>query len=107
MHDPQPGETYRHFKGGLYEIVARSLREDTLEPLVTYRSLEDGECWTRTLENFNGSVTKPRWLCTNTPACTRIEAAAQKLHPNTPSGRMYYESGTEIAVSRLKEEGWI
>lgn len=58
---PQVGEIYRHYKGGLYVIVARSIKEDTLEPLVTYRSNAKGTFWTRTLANFTeevGMITK-------------------------------------------------
>jgi hypothetical protein len=47
---------YRHYKGGLYEVVCLSIQEDTLVPLVTYRSLERGYFWTRTLENWNATV---------------------------------------------------
>ncbi len=49
---PQPEQRYRHYKGGEYEIVCRSVKEDTLEQLVTYRSLLKGGTWTRTLDNF-------------------------------------------------------
>lgn len=49
---PQPGQIFRHYKGGLYTIVARSVKEDTLEPLVTYLSNRHGTNWTRTLANF-------------------------------------------------------
>jgi hypothetical protein len=50
---------YRHYKGGLYEVVCVSIQEDTLVPLVTYRSLERGYFWTRTLENWNTTVRDP------------------------------------------------
>jgi hypothetical protein len=53
---PQEGEIYRHYKGGRYAIVARSLMEDTLEPLVTYFSESKGTYWTRTLANFTETV---------------------------------------------------
>lgn len=56
---PQPGDTYRHYKGGLYTIVARSLMEETLTPLVTYRSEANGTCWTRTIANFTEWVVTP------------------------------------------------
>ncbi len=52
QHGPQPGEAYTHYRGGHYVIVARSVKEDTLEQLVTYRSSTYGYVWTRTLENF-------------------------------------------------------
>lgn len=59
---PQPGEFYRHYKGGEYEIVLRSVKEDTLEQLVSYRSIRYGGAWTRTLENFTELVNgKPRF----------------------------------------------
>ncbi len=53
---PQPGEVYRHYKGGLYVVIARSIKEDTLEPLVTYRSNLKGTFWTRTVANFTERV---------------------------------------------------
>ena len=56
LSGPQPGEHYRHWKGGLYVVVARSVQEDTLEQLVTYRSLAKGGTWTRTLANFTERV---------------------------------------------------
>lgn len=51
-----PGQVYRHYKGGLYVIVAVSIKEDTLEPMVTYRSNKRGTCWARTLANFSDKV---------------------------------------------------
>jgi hypothetical protein len=56
---PAISGTYRHYKGGLYEVVCVSIQEDTLVPLVTYRSLERGYFWTRTLENWNATVRDP------------------------------------------------
>lgn len=53
---PLPGMVYEHYKGGIYSIVARSVKEDTLEPLVTYYSNERGTYWTRTLANFTGDA---------------------------------------------------
>lgn len=49
---PQPGELYTHYKGGRYEVVCRSVDEGTLEQLVTYKSLNNGGFWTRTVANF-------------------------------------------------------
>ena len=57
-----PGSRWRHYKGGLYEVVSVSIREDTLEPLVTYRSLERGFVWTRTLHKWSETVNgQPRF----------------------------------------------
>jgi hypothetical protein len=50
-------QVYRHYKGGLYVVVAVSLKEDTLEPMITYRSNKKKGCWTRTMENWIELVT--------------------------------------------------
>jgi hypothetical protein len=56
-HDiPCPGDVYRHYKGGLYAVVAVALAEDTLAPLVVYRSNAKGTTWARTLHNFREMV---------------------------------------------------
>lgn len=49
---PQPGERWRHHKGGEYRVVLRSVRETDLVQLISYESLDHGEVWTRTLEDF-------------------------------------------------------
>lgn len=64
---PQPDDEYLHYKGGRYVIVARALREDTLEPVVIYRSLAKGFVWERTLVVFTemverDGVTVPRFM---------------------------------------------
>lgn len=58
-----PGDRYRHYKGGEYEVVVCAIKEDTLEPLVIYRSLEHGtpayrtgRIWARTFDNWNEDV---------------------------------------------------
>jgi hypothetical protein len=53
------GQIYRHYKGGYYCVVAVSLKEDTLEPLVTYHSNLTDTDWTRTLQNFTEMVELP------------------------------------------------
>lgn len=52
----QPGSWWRHYKGGIYTIVTLSVMEDSLEVLVTYRSVRKGHLWTRTLANFMEQV---------------------------------------------------
>ncbi len=48
------GDRFKHYKAeGIYEIVTLAVKEDTLEPLVVYRSLGHGDTvWVRTYENF-------------------------------------------------------
>jgi hypothetical protein len=63
-----PG-TYRHYKGGLYEVHGLAIREETKDGKyfiteVVYSPLSDGSIletmeetmWTRVLSNFNGLV---------------------------------------------------
>lgn len=54
-----PGHEYKHYRTDtVYVVIAVGLQEDTLEPLVHYRSLEDpcDVIWTRPLQIFCGNV---------------------------------------------------
>lgn len=53
------GERYHHYKdpqGAEYEIVTCAIDEESLEPLVIYRSLAKGTTWVRTIKNWNEEV---------------------------------------------------
>lgn len=56
--NPVPG-IYRHYKGGMYEVVGSARHSETEEPLVVYRALY-GEygLWVRPLAMFNETVEK-------------------------------------------------
>jgi hypothetical protein len=45
---------YRHFKGGLYEVVGAALHSETLEPYVVYKALYDNpvKLWVRPYTMF-------------------------------------------------------
>jgi hypothetical protein len=47
---------YRHYKGPEYVLFALTLKEDTLEPMVHYYSLEKKTRWTRTYEDFTHDI---------------------------------------------------
>ena len=47
---PKLGETYIHFKGGLYDIVS------VINDIVKYRSWNTGEVYERSLEEFTDYV---------------------------------------------------
>ena len=55
--NPQPElfmspKRYRHYKGGLYEVMEMALHSETLETLVAYRNLQTGLLWVRPARMF-------------------------------------------------------
>ncbi len=69
-----PPGRYRHYKGGLYEVLGTVRHSETLEPMTLYRALygEQG-LWVRPAAMFNGTVVvdgreQPRFTaCADTP----------------------------------------
>jgi hypothetical protein len=53
---PAAGSRWRHYRGGRYEVESLSLNEFDFEPLVTYRGLDTGLTWTRTLKDWSATV---------------------------------------------------
>ena len=50
---------YRHFKGGMYEVIGIAKHSETLEELVVYRALYgDNELWVRPASMWNETVTR-------------------------------------------------
>lgn len=56
LHPTPPG-LYRHYKGGLYEVVGTARHSETLEPMTVYRALygEQG-LWVRPAAMFGGTL---------------------------------------------------
>ena len=53
-----PGK-YRHFKGGLYEVIGVARHSETLEEMVVYRALYgEGRLWVRPAAIWNETVTR-------------------------------------------------
>jgi hypothetical protein len=55
---------YEHYTGKRYEVIGTALHSETLEELVVYRALYEGDypygkLWVRPLEMFNETVTTP------------------------------------------------
>lgn len=48
--------TYRHYKGGIYEVLYIGLESETLRQCVVYKSKENGTVWVRDEEMFMESV---------------------------------------------------
>lgn len=53
---PAAGSHYRHYKGGIYEIVATGFLEASETPCVIYRPLKKQTIWVRTTQNFLEAV---------------------------------------------------
>ena len=56
------GKTYRHFKGGLYEIVDIAVHSENAGVLVIYKSKKDPTIvWARPLDMFLSDVDKEKY----------------------------------------------
>lgn len=49
---------YRHFKGGLYELIDIARHSETEEKMVIYRSLENNIIWVRPLKMWEEEIKK-------------------------------------------------
>ncbi|HUC89266.1 MAG TPA: DUF1653 domain-containing protein [Patescibacteria group bacterium] len=53
---PKDGQTFQHYKGGKYKIVATGFLEDSETPCIIYKSLLKNIVWVRTAKNFLENV---------------------------------------------------
>lgn len=54
----QPHETYKHFKGNEYEIIALAKHSETLEDMIVYKALYgEGDVWVRPATMFTDMKT--------------------------------------------------
>lgn len=54
--------TYRHYKGGLYKVIALGKHADDTSEQVVYQAMKDGQVWVRRLDDWNTPVDgKPRF----------------------------------------------
>lgn len=59
MNDEVELGKYRHYKGGLYEVVGVANHSETLEKMVVYKHLDDdGGLWVRPLAMFKEFIEK-------------------------------------------------
>lgn len=55
--EPQAGEVWQHYAGGLYRVVAVAIEVDTGRDMVVYTSLVDGRVWCRPMARWMSCVT--------------------------------------------------
>lgn len=75
--EPNPGEFWRHFKGGIYRIVALATDELTGEQVAIYT--RNARTWSRPLADFLGNVSRdgyegPRFVPAEVPHQRELEA---------------------------------
>ena len=59
---PQEGETYRHFKGNEYQIIAVAEHSEDYVQMVVYKALYDeGKCYVRPLDMFMEEVDREKY----------------------------------------------
>jgi len=56
MNYPEPSRKYRHYKGGLYEVLFLSKHTETDEVLVNYKSIHFGTYYSRPLSSWGEKV---------------------------------------------------
>ncbi|MGE4466768.1 DUF1653 domain-containing protein, partial [Sphaerochaeta sp.] len=49
---------YRHFKGGLYQVVDTVIESESLSTMVLYRPKDSGYLWVRPYQMFISEVTR-------------------------------------------------
>ena len=47
---------YRHYKGGVYELVDVARHSETLEELIIYKNVESGDVWARPAHMWSETV---------------------------------------------------
>lgn len=57
IHYPMPGERWKHYKGGVYEIITLANHSETQEPLVIYKSIPFGSVYARPLSMWHEPCT--------------------------------------------------
>ena len=47
MQEIKIGNIYRHYKGNIYKIIALAKHSETVEDMIVYQSVENGDIWVR------------------------------------------------------------
>jgi len=55
---PLPGQKYKHYKGGTYQVISMATHSETGEKLVVYKSINFGSVYVRPFEIWNDIVSE-------------------------------------------------
>lgn len=59
MNNIKVGETYKHFKGNIYKIIAIAKHSETMEDLIIYQQIDEPtKVWARPINMFNDTIIK-------------------------------------------------
>jgi len=50
------GEIYKHYKGGLYQIMSIAKHTESLDRLIIYKCLKSNNVWARPYGNFISNI---------------------------------------------------
>ena len=53
---PIPGQIFKHYKGGLYEVISMATHTETKEILVVYKSINFGSVYVRPFTLWNDKI---------------------------------------------------
>lgn len=53
-YTPTPGETWRHYKGGLYQIIMWYVDEESGQPAILYKPTKGSGVYGRLMDKFMG-----------------------------------------------------
>ena len=56
MNYPLPGQIFKHYKGGYYEVITMAQHTENSEKLVIYKSLNFGSIYARPIEIWNDEI---------------------------------------------------
>lgn len=56
MQEITIGKIYRHYKGNIYKIINFAKHSETVENMIVYQSVENGDIWVRPYDMWNDIV---------------------------------------------------
>jgi hypothetical protein len=90
-----PDGRYKHFKGGVYEVLGTAIHTETSEICVCYRDEKSGSVYVRPAANFNDHIERdeykgPRFTLITEPVAHRCKCGLwgclkTKTKPECPS----------------------